>query len=100
MGKIRKPYDAKDRYVEFRPLISFRPFFERQEIAGLNNDQIAEKFKLSVETVKTMKSIVTADQVSLETVRLLCQRLVCAMDEVVELQEVWYYPANREGPDA
>ena len=72
-------------------IISFEPFFQREELKGMTNAQIGKKLGISTQTVKAMRY---NQDVPFETIRILCHELECQPGDILKAITAEYFPAR------
>ena len=80
-----------------RTIISFDPFLKREDVRGLTDAQVGKKYGLATKTVKAMR---LHQDVSFETIQILCHQLRCQPGDILNAIEVYTIPAKGESPDA
>lgn len=78
-------------------IISFGPFFCREEIRGMSDAQIGKKLGLPTQIVKDMRM---NRNVPFDTIRVICHELQCQPGDVLKAITAEYFPATKKDPDA
>jgi len=88
--------DIKERGTK-RTVISFDPFFDREDVRSLTNAQIEKEFGLSAKTVRSMRC---HQEVPFDTIQKICHKLECQPGDILDATSVWVIPPTKKGPDA
>lgn len=76
-----------------RTVITFDPFLKREELCGLTDAQIENRFGLTKDTVRAMR---LHDEVPFHTIQKICQELHCQPGDIMEAIDVWVIPATKK----
>ena len=74
-------------------VITFDPFLKREELCGLTDAQIGNRFGLTKDTVRAMR---LHDEVPFHTIQKICQELHCQPGDIMEAIDVWVIPATKK----
>ncbi len=88
-----KDYREFEKEENRRTIVSFDPFFRREDVRGLTDAAIGKKFGLPTQTVKNMRKHL---EVPFDTIRALCHQLKCQPGDILDAMTMYHIPAKTD----